>query len=75
MDAEVSVSAKLCRSSFTASPKIDAEKVPLFWLTVTAQRTICIIIVGRMCVPGICHKRRMHEWLPHCMTINHYLGH
>ena len=25
MDAEVSVSAKLCRSSFTASPKIDAE--------------------------------------------------
>ena len=25
MDAEVSVSAKLCRSSFTMSPKIDAE--------------------------------------------------
>ena len=25
MDAEVSVSAKLCRSSFTVSPKIDAE--------------------------------------------------
>ena len=25
MDAEVSVSAKLCRFSFTASPKIDAE--------------------------------------------------
>ena len=26
MDAEVSISAKLCRSSFTAYPKIDAEK-------------------------------------------------